>query len=387
MAVGVNIVSTFDSKGIQRAIKDFRKLDTVGQKTAYSMRTLDKALTNGAVKLAKFGAVATVAAGIIGKQFVDAASNLEESQSKVNVVFGDSAQAVTDFASTAAKSMGISKQAALEATGTYGNLLQAFGTAQPAAVEMSTRLVQLAGDLASFNNTSTDEAIQALRSGLSGETEPLKRYGIAINDARMKTVALSMGLYDGKGTLDTYAKSQAAYALILQDSTLAQGDYARTSDGVANTQKTLKAQFDDLKGVLGTALIPVYKSLLGVIQDSILPVMTEFSEIVGEEGVGAGLKYLGGQILNSISGMGTFGNTVLVLGGIFLTLKSAVIAYNATIAILNVLNALAKAGFLGTALGVKVLNIALIANPIGLVVAAFVALIAVIAIIIINISI
>jgi len=365
MAVGVNIVSDFNAKGIQKAIRDFQKLETTGDKTAYALRSLDKGLTNGLKTLGKFGAVAGAVAGIIGKNLIDAASNLEESQSKVNVVFGDSSKAVTDFASTAAKSMGISKQAALEATGTYGNLLQAFGVAQPKAVEMSTTLVQLAGDLASFNNTSVEDAIQALRSGLSGETEPLKRFGVAINDVRLKQEAMNLGLYNGKGNLDINAKTQAAYALILKDTSLAQGDYARTSDGVANTQKTLKAQFDDLKATLGTALIPVYKSLLGVVQNSIMPVMTQFAEVVGEKGVGAGLKFLGGEFLKSLENMGKFGNTIFTLIGLFLTLKVAMVAYTVATSIATVAM---------TAFGASAAMASAAAAPIALVVSAVVAI-------------
>jgi hypothetical protein len=365
MAVGVNIVSDFNAKGIQKAIRDFQKLETTGDKTAYALRSLDKGLTNGLKTLGKFGAVAGAVAGIIGKNLIDAASNLEESQSKVNVVFGDSSKAVTDFASTAAKSMGISKQAALEATGTYGNLLQAFGVAQPKAVEMSTTLVQLAGDLASFNNTSVEDAIQALRSGLSGETEPLKRFGVAINDVRLKQEAMNLGLYNGKGNLDINAKTQAAYALILKDTSLAQGDYARTSDGVANTQKTLKAQFDDLKATLGTALIPVYKSLLGVVQNSIMPVMTQFAEVVGEKGIGAGLKFLGGEFLKSLENMGKFGNTIFTLIGLFLTLKVAMVAYTVATSIATVAM---------TAFGASAAMASAAAAPIALVVSAVVAI-------------
>ena len=353
MAVGVNIVSDFDSKGIKKAISDFKKLEGAGNKATFGLRTFDSAVTNGVKNLAKFGAVVGVVAGVIGRELINAASDLEESQSKVNVVFGESSQAVTDFASTAAKSMGISKQAALEATGTYGNLLQAFGVAQPQAVEMSTTLVQLAGDLASFNNTSVEDAIQALRSGLSGETEPLKRFGVAINDVRLKQEAMNLGLYNGKGNLDINAKTQAAYALILEDTSLAQGDYARTSDGVANTQKTLKAQFDDLKATLGTALIPVYKTLLGVVQNSIMPVMTEFAEIVGEQGIGAGLKFLGGKLLDVIENGGKFTNIILGLVAAFTALR--LIAIAATIS-------------------QTLFNTALFANPIGIVVAAVIAL-------------
>jgi len=380
MALGVNIISEFNSKGIEKAIRDFKKLETRAEKTAYTLKTVDKAATNMAVSFGKMAIVGGAVAGIIGKSLVDAASNLEESQSKVNVVFGQSSDAVTDFAANAASSMGISKQAALEATGTYGNLLQAFGVAQPAAVEMSTKLVQLAGDLASFNNTSIDDAIQALRSGLSGETEPLKRFGVAINDARMKQEALNMGLYDGKGTLDTYAKTQAAYALILKDTSLAQGDYARTADGVANTQRSLAAEFANVKAELGTALLPLYKQFLGFLQDSIMPKLKEFNRLLGEEGAGAAFKYLGGEIIKGIDDLDGFGRIVFFAVGALIALKAAVIAYNITMAIFTVVNAAAEAGLLGTTIGVYALNAAMYANPVGLIVAGIVALVAILVI-------
>ena len=385
MAVGVNIVSTFNSKGIDKAIKDFQKLDGAGNKAAYSLKTFDKALTNGAIKLAKFGAATALVGGIIAKSLIQSASNLQESISKINAVFGASSKTIIAWSETTAKALGISQQTALEAAGTYGNLFQAFGIGAPQAQEMSIRLVELAADMASFNNVPIDDALLALRSGLSGETEPLKRFGVALNEAALKNKALEMGLISTtKGTLPQAIKTQAAYALILEQTSIQQGDVARTSDGVAFKMKSFGAQVEDIKSKIGTALIPIFSALMSFLNDRVIPVFQEFADILGEEGLGAAFRYLGGQIVNAIGGMGAFGNTMLVLVGIFVTLRTAVIAYNATIAVMNVLNALAKAGFLGTTVGVWALNAAMLANPIGLVIAGIVALIAVIAIIIIK---
>lgn len=192
-----------------------------------------------------------------------AASDLGESMSKVSVVFGENAKDIESWASTAATSMGQSKQEALEAAGTLGNLFRAIGIGTPKAAEMSKTMVGLAGDLASFNNASPEEAMTALRSGLVGETEPLKRFGINLNEARLKQEALNMGLTDGKGTLDANAKAQAAYALIMKDSKLAQGDFARTAEGAANQQRIVTAQFKDAAAVIGTKLLPLGTKLLG----------------------------------------------------------------------------------------------------------------------------
>lgn len=293
MAVGVNIISSFDSKGIRKAIDDFKKLDTGAQKFEYGLRTLDKGLTTAITNIAKYGAAAAGAAGVIGYKLVQAGSALEESQSKVGVVFAHNADEVRKFAESSAKNLGISEQKALEAAGTYGNLLQAFGLTRQEATDMSLSFVQLAADLASFNNTSIDDALKALRSGLSGETEPLKRYGVAINDVRLKQEALNLGLYKGKGQLDVTAKSQAAFALIMKDTALAQGDFERTSGGAANQQRILAASFQNVAADLGTALIPMFKKLVTFVNEKVLPIAQKFADAVGEKGIGGGIKYLG----------------------------------------------------------------------------------------------
>jgi hypothetical protein len=233
--------------------------------------------------LKKVGAAlgATFAASQVAafaKESIMAASGMEESLSKVRVVFGDGAAQVEAFGKSAAENLGISNQAALEATGTYGNLFQAFGLGQGESQKMSTSLVQLASDMASFNNTSVDDAILALRSGLSGETEPLKKFGVALSETRLKTEALAMGLITStKEALTPAAKAQASYALIMKDTTLAQGDYARTADGTANTMKTLQAKFEDAKVAVGEALMPAFKGLLGVLK-LLIPVLTAIGE-------------------------------------------------------------------------------------------------------------
>lgn len=373
MALGVNIVSDFNARGINQAIRDFKRLDSTAKKTAYALQTTTSALNNGVKNLAKYGAAASIVTGVIGKKLIDAGSNLEESMSKINVVFGDSAQSVKDFASTAAQSMGISNQQALEAAGTYGNLLQAFGTTREKAAEMSTTMVQLAGDLASFNNVPVADALLAIRSGLSGEAEPLKRFGIAINDVRLKQEALALKLYDGKGQLSVLAKSQAAYALILKDSTLAQGDYSRTSDGVANMQRTLTATFQDISAELGTALLPAFKTVLGFVNDTILPVFKEFSDIVGTEGLGAAFKYLGDQMLGALGKSNKFKDVVLVIVATVVGLNIAVGIYTGLQTLATAAMTLFGVAATGTAAAV---NIAFAGIPalIGLVVVAIVAL-------------
>lgn len=185
------------------------------------------------------------------------ASDLSETVSKIGVVFGEQSKTVLEFGQNAATSLGMSSNAALTAAGTYGNLFRSMGMTEDKSAEMSTGLVTLAADLASFNNMNPTEVLDKLRAGLVGEAEPLKALGVNINEAVLKEKALEMGLWNGKDALDANAKAQAAYALIMEQTTLAQGDFERTSDGLANQQRILAAQSENLKAKIGTALLPV----------------------------------------------------------------------------------------------------------------------------------
>lgn len=220
--------------------------------------------------------------GLVGglKASTDAASDLSESTSKVGVVFEDSAAAVEAFAATAPAALGQTRQQALEAAGTFGNLLTAFGLTEGKAADMSTSMVGLASDLASFNNANPQEVLDALSSGLSGETEPLKRFGIAINDARLKQEALNQGLIASTSdALTPAAKAQAAYALIMQDTVKAQGDFARTAGGAANQQRILAAQFGELKATVGAGLLPVITAVLPAVTSLVSTIGPQLAEI------------------------------------------------------------------------------------------------------------
>lgn len=244
-------------------------------------------IASGIGDLAKKAAIGFAAIGagaaVFAKSAISAASDLAESQGKVSVVFGEQAKEIEAWAATASTAFGQSKQQALEAAGTYGNLFQAFGVGRKESATMSKSLVELAADLASFNNTSVDDALLALRSGLSGETEPLKRFGIAVNDARLKEEALRLGLIKTtKDALTPGAKAQAAYALIMKDSALAQGDFARTSDGLANRTRILKARFADIQAEIGTKLLPVAVALAGFMLNTLGPAFAKISSFVGK---------------------------------------------------------------------------------------------------------
>ncbi|MDP5182182.1 hypothetical protein QOZ88_05995 [Blastococcus sp. BMG 814] len=202
---------------------------------------------------------------------ITAATDLSESTSKIGVVFGGASQQVLDFAANASSAFGQSRGQALEAAGTFGNLLRSLGLTEQASAEMSTSMVGLASDLASFNNTDPAEALDALRAGLTGETEPLKKFGVNLNDATLKAKALELGLSDGKATLDASAKAQAAYALVMEQTSLAQGDFARTSAGLANQQRILGAQWTDVSANIGGLFVPALGNAANLLTGRLMP--------------------------------------------------------------------------------------------------------------------
>lgn len=191
-----------------------------------------------------------------GAAAISYASDLEETKSKVNVVFGAMSKDVLTWSADSATAIGMSREQALAAAGTYGNLFVSLGLGQKPAADMSTSLVDLAADLASFNNADPSDVLLALRSGLSGEIEPLKKFGIAINESILKAKAMELGLGDNLQVLSEAEKLQIRYAIIMDQTATAQGDFARTSEGLANQQRILKAQLADSAAVLGAQLLP-----------------------------------------------------------------------------------------------------------------------------------
>lgn len=253
-----------DAKG---AVRDLSKF---GATAEAEMGRAGKASEKLAGQLTAIGVGATVAAavGVVGlKKLADSASGVTEAQNKVNVVFGDSSEVITDFATDAAKSAGISKKAALDAAGGFGQMLKTSGVATDQAAEMSVKLVQLAGDLASFNNIDPSEALEKLRSGLAGEAEPLRTVGVLLSETRVKEEAYRLGLAQTGAVLTEQQKVQARYSLILKDTALAQDDFNRTSDSLANQQRTLSAEFENLKANLGAGVLPAFQAVFGAASD------------------------------------------------------------------------------------------------------------------------
>ena len=201
------------------------------------------------------------------------ASDLGETTTKVGVIFGNNAQEIQSWARTTSTSFGQTTQQAMDAAATFAIFGKAAGLSGGQLVGFSKNLVGLSADFASFYNTSPEEAITAIGAALRGESEPIRKFGVLLDDATLKAEAMKLGLYDGTGALDAQTKSLAAYNAILSQSTDAQGDFERTSDGLANQTRILSAEFTNLKTALGEGLITPTSTVVSSINEGFIPAM------------------------------------------------------------------------------------------------------------------
>ena len=297
-------------------------------------------LAQGALMGVGFGALnmaAQAGQALIGfgQDGIGMASDLGETMSKVGVVFQENAAAVEAWSANAATALGQSQAEAAGAAATFGNLFVSMGMGSDVSADMSMDLVELASDLASFNNIDPGIALEKLRAGLLGQSEPLQSLGVNLTAATIAAKAAEMGLTTfvpnindmteafvkqesasanltaviakyGEGSLQAQeahlklakattaldtanrgeeqaltasAKAQATYALILEQTTTAQGDFARTSEGLANQQRIADAQWKELQTTLGTLLLPVMNAVTRVLNkllSNVLPPLSAF---------------------------------------------------------------------------------------------------------------
>lgn len=203
------------------------------------------------------GAFAVTKLVQFGKASIDLASDLAEVQNVVDVVFGESANQINNFAKTALESYGLSELSAKRYSSTMGAMLKSMGLSNEAVLDMSQSVTALAGDMASFYNLSGDDAFNKIRAGISGETEPLKQLGINMSVANMEAFALSQGITKAYSKMSQSEQALLRYNYLLSTTADAQGDFARTSDGWANQTRILTEQFNSLKATLGSAFIAV----------------------------------------------------------------------------------------------------------------------------------
>lgn len=232
----------------------------------------NKSTTNIANSFGKIGSTLVKAFAVrelinFGQECLSLASDLQEVQNVVDVTFGDMSEQVNIFASNAMEKFGLSETAAKRYAGTMGAMLSSSGIDMSSALEMSTTLTALSADIASFYNLTSDEAFGKIRSGISGETEPLKQLGINMSVANLEAYALSEGITKSYDAMTQAEQATLRYNYLLATTSAQQGDFSRTSDSYANRVKTLSMRFDELKTSIGNGLIVVLTPILEVVNE------------------------------------------------------------------------------------------------------------------------
>ena len=247
----INVVVAGDSKPLRKA------LGKAGQ-----------SLGNFSKQIGKFALAGGAAMTGVGIKAIDLAVDFEEGLSKAQQIFGEASRSIEASADKAATAVGMSKTEFLDAASTFGVFGKASGLSGDELSKFADGLVTTAADVASFNNLRPEEAVEKLAAGLRGSMEPLQSVGVLMNANAVKAEALAMGLIEVGDTMTEGQKSMARSSLIMQQlgEQGAMGDFARTSDGLANKQRILTARIKNLGIELGIVLLPIAEKLASGIE-------------------------------------------------------------------------------------------------------------------------
>lgn len=265
----VTLTFAGDIKDLQ---SKFSKIGNEGDKLDRSLSGASNRIVNSLGGIAKKaaivgGALAAVGAGAaiaLGRSLLSTAedaSDLNEAMSKVDTVFGSSAASIHAWASDAATALGLSKKDAEDAAGSFGNMFDQLGLGGQTAVDMSKDIVGLASDFASFHNADITDVIDAQSAAFRGEYDSLQRFLPLINAAAVETRALELSGKANKDQLTAQDKALAVHALMLEGAGDAQGDFARTSDGMANQTRIAEAQIANMRAEVGQKMLPITQKL------------------------------------------------------------------------------------------------------------------------------
>lgn len=342
---------TLDSDG---AIKSMEKIEKTADKTSKKADELANKFKSIGTKMT---VGLTVPITAFGTYAVKMASDLNEVQNVVDTTFENSSETINKFAKSAAEQFGISELSAKQFTGTMGAMLKSMGLGNKDITDMSIALSGLAGDMASFYNLDPEEAFEKLRSGISGETEPLKQLGINMSVVNLEAFAMSKGITKSYDSMTQAEQATLRYQYIMETTADAQGDYSKTADSTANKTRTTMLQFQTLSAELGQQLLPIVNDVLGALQSVI-------------------------KWFNNLDASGK--RVVLILGGIALAIGPVSSAIGGLIKIgsgIKTLVATIKSWNVVTKLmtaAQAALNLVMSMNPITLIIIAIVALIAII---------
>ena len=210
-----------------------------------------------------------------GKAAIDAASDLSEVQNVVDVTFGDGARKIESWSKAAGRQFGLTETQAKRFTSTLGAMMKSAGMSGDEIIGMSTDLAGLAADMASFYNLDFETAFQKIRSGISGETEPLKQLGVNMSVANLEAFALEKGISKAFNAMSQSEQTMLRYQYLMQATADAQGDFARTSDGFANATRRVETALETIKtkggNLLMTVVEPLTTGIAGLLEKMTVP--------------------------------------------------------------------------------------------------------------------
>ena len=340
-----------------------------------------------------------VTAGLlkVSKDAIQLASDLIEVQNVVDVTFGKDADTINKWSKTALESFGLSELQAKKFSSTLGAMMKSSGLAGDKITRMSMDLAGLAGDMASFYNLDIEEAFNKIRGGLSGETEPLKVLGVDISTTNLqKTFGLDSKQWQ---SLDAAQKQILRYKYLMKVTKDAQGDFTRTmSDSLANQRRVLKTTIEQMLATLGTVFMPALvrfsNEALNLIKsidiESIKTKLEDFVNKIDFEKLINDIKNIAIQFFNFTKSAIKLIQTLKPFLPLLTKIVIALIAFKTAMIVVGYVSMFAKA-IKGLAVALKVaqvaqwlLNAAMSANPIGLIIIAVVALIAIIVLLVKN---
>ena len=261
MSIDIPVVSKFDPTGLkqaQGALGGFTK-------------------TLGTVAVALGAALSVRAVTDFAKTSINAASDLEESLNALSVSYGEASDGIAKLGEDAASRLGVTQSAfnaaAVRFSAFADRIVGEGGNVEGFVDDITTR----AADFASVFNIDVSEALQVFQSGLSGEAEPLKRFGINLLQSEVQAYALREGLIGVGEQMTEDIKTQARYGLLMESTAKTAGDFANTSDGLANSQRILQANFQDMQATVGGALLPAFAALSA----GLLPVVEQLGPVLG----------------------------------------------------------------------------------------------------------
>lgn len=370
-----------------------RDSDVQASKTAKNWENSTNKLNDIAKKGLKIFTGAVTAAGTalsgLGVAGIKLASDLEEVQNVVDVTFGDNAKVINEWAKEAKTAFGMSELSAKQFNGTMGAMLKSMGLGSGEVLNMSTSMVGLAADFASFYNLEHEEAFNKIRAGISGETEPLKQLGINMSVANLEAYALTQGITKQYKEMSQAEQATLRYNYLMSAGADAQGDFARTSDSLANQMRVAKLNMQELGSEIGQLLLPVaqeavtkFNELGGQLkealsspemQESILKIADGLSELI--ETVAELISEWLPKIIEGFAWL--VDNADIIATGI-VGIGTAMLTLNVVNMILGVVGAFKKAKKAQEGLTVAqwLYNAAVAANPIGIFIALIVGLVA-----------